>query len=155
MKIWRKKKLLKKNAIPLVLPIEEISLQPDLSFPTYSESRGVVWALHMEGWKMEILASNLGWEDRKKKRPVVILDFIYHGEANIYQEDLDGFLSLAGELQLKGGSKQEADEPIMNPSNMNSNKPTIPKQETNVYPNSTVDKINEKSFMTLIWLVQI
>ena len=31
-----------------------------------------------------------------------ILDFIYHGEANIYQQDLDGFLGLAEELQLKG-----------------------------------------------------
>ena len=33
---------------------------------------------------------------------VTIVDFIYHGEANIYQEDLDGFLALAEELQLKG-----------------------------------------------------
>ena len=31
-----------------------------------------------------------------------VLDFIYHGVANIYQEDLDGFLALAEELQLKG-----------------------------------------------------
>ena len=33
---------------------------------------------------------------------VAIVDFIYQGEANIYQEDLDGFLALAEELQLKG-----------------------------------------------------
>ena len=33
---------------------------------------------------------------------VAILDFIYLGEANIFQEDLDGFLALAEELQLKG-----------------------------------------------------
>ena len=26
---------------------------------------------------------------------VAIVDFIYHGEANIFQEDLDGFLALA------------------------------------------------------------
>ena len=31
-----------------------------------------------------------------------IVDFIYHGEANVYQEDLEGFLDLAEELQLKG-----------------------------------------------------
>ena len=31
-----------------------------------------------------------------------ILDFIYFGEASIFEEDLDGFLSLAEELQLKG-----------------------------------------------------
>ena len=38
----------------------------------------------------------------KAKDLEAILDFIYHGEANIYQEDLDGFLALAEELQLKG-----------------------------------------------------
>ena len=38
----------------------------------------------------------------KSKDLVAIVDFIYHGEANIYQEDLDGFLALAGDLQLKG-----------------------------------------------------
>ena len=38
----------------------------------------------------------------KSKDIVAILDFIYHGEANIYQEDLNEFLALAEELQLKG-----------------------------------------------------
>ena len=32
----------------------------------------------------------------------VILDFMYHGEVNIPQEDLDNFLSLAKDLELKG-----------------------------------------------------
>ena len=38
-----------------------------------------------------------------------ILDFLYHGEANIAQEDLDTFLELAEEFQLKGlsGSSEE------------------------------------------------
>jgi len=31
-----------------------------------------------------------------------VLDFIYHGEVNIAQVDLDGFLALAEEMQLKG-----------------------------------------------------
>ena len=31
-----------------------------------------------------------------------LLHFLYLGEANIYQENLDTFLALAGELQLKG-----------------------------------------------------
>ena len=31
-----------------------------------------------------------------------IMDFIYLGEANIYQEDLDAFLAVAEDLQLKG-----------------------------------------------------
>ena len=33
---------------------------------------------------------------------MAIVDFIYHGEANIYQEDVDEFLALAEDLQLKG-----------------------------------------------------
>ena len=31
-----------------------------------------------------------------------ILDFLYFGEANVYQEDLDSFLAIAEEIQLKG-----------------------------------------------------
>jgi hypothetical protein len=38
-----------------------------------------------------------------------VVDFIYHGEANIYQEDLDGFLVMAEELQLKGLNGAETD----------------------------------------------
>jgi hypothetical protein len=46
------------------------------------------------------------------KNLIAIVDFIYHGEANIYQEDLDVFLALAEELQLKGlaGSKEDIDK---------------------------------------------
>ena len=33
---------------------------------------------------------------------LAILDFLYRGEANVYQEDLDSFLAIADELQLKG-----------------------------------------------------
>ena len=38
-----------------------------------------------------------------------IIDFLYYGEANIYQENLDSFLAIAEELQLKGleGSKDQ------------------------------------------------
>ena len=41
---------------------------------------------------------------------VAIVDFIYLGEANIFQEQLDIFLTLAEELELKGlnGSSEEA-----------------------------------------------
>ena len=31
-----------------------------------------------------------------------MVDFLYHGEANVYQENLDSFLAIAEELQLKG-----------------------------------------------------
>jgi len=38
---------------------------------------------------------------------IAIVDFLYYGEAKVYQENLDGFLAIAEELQLKGleGSK--------------------------------------------------
>ena len=47
----------------------------------------------------------------KAKDLLNVVDFIYHGEANIYQDDLDGFLALADELQLKGpaGSQEQKD----------------------------------------------
>ena len=42
-----------------------------------------------------------------------IVDFIYLGQTNVFQEDLESFLSLAEELQLKGldgNSKEKAPE---------------------------------------------
>ena len=55
---------------------------------------------------------------------VAMVDFIYYGEANIYQEDLDGFLALAEELQLKGLSGTKGDTlndvqgPILKPNQL-------------------------------------
>ena len=41
---------------------------------------------------------------------VAIIDFLYYGEANVFQEHLDSFLALAEELRLKGltDSEQES-----------------------------------------------
>ena len=39
-----------------------------------------------------------------------MVDFLYHGEANVYQENLDTFLAMADELQLKGLKKREEEE---------------------------------------------
>merc|ERR1719342_1111340 len=39
-----------------------------------------------------------------------ILDFLYFGEANIYQEDLDSFLAIAEEIKLKGLTGQTSNE---------------------------------------------
>ena len=40
-----------------------------------------------------------------------IIDFLYCGEANVYQENLDSFLAIAEELQIKGlMGKPDADE---------------------------------------------
>ena len=50
----------------------------------------------------------------KGKDLEAIVDFIYHGEANIFQEDLNDFLALAEELQIKGliGTQIENDETV-------------------------------------------
>ena len=41
---------------------------------------------------------------------LAIVDFLYLGEANVYQENLDSFLAIAEELQLKGlMGKSESD----------------------------------------------
>ena len=44
---------------------------------------------------------------------MAIVDFLYHGEANVCQENLDSFLALAEELKLKGlsGNTQREKEP--------------------------------------------
>jgi len=46
----------------------------------------------------------------KSEDLVAMTDFLYHGEANVYQENLDSFLAIAEELQLKGlnGNQTEA-----------------------------------------------
>ena len=38
----------------------------------------------------------------KSEDLVAIIDFLYCGEANVYQENLNSFLAIAEELQLKG-----------------------------------------------------
>ena len=35
------------------------------------------------------------------------VDFLYYGEANIYQENLDNFLTIAEELDLKGRRRRQ------------------------------------------------
>ena len=54
---------------------------------------------------------------------VAILDFIYHGEVNINQEDLNGFLALAEQLQLKGlaVSQSEKEDKTQRPPTIKEN----------------------------------
>ena len=42
----------------------------------------------------------------KYKDLINILDFIYQGQVNIPQDNLEGFLSVAGDLQIKGMYKE-------------------------------------------------
>merc|ERR1719319_1386065 len=52
----------------------------------------------------------------KSEDLVAMIDFLYFGEANVYQENLDSFLAVAEELQLKGlmgsGAEEEEDKNI-------------------------------------------
>ena len=43
---------------------------------------------------------------------VAMMDFLYRGEANLPQENLDTFLALANELQLKGLTGDQNSERI-------------------------------------------
>ena len=71
-----------------------------------------------------------------------ILDFIYFGEANIYQDNLESFLALAEELKLKGLTGTEKNKsnddqgtlPI--PKTFNEPKRETPVFETNNQPNN-------------------
>ena len=38
-----------------------------------------------------------------------IVDFLYQGEANVFQDDLDSFLAIAQELKLKGLTGKEGE----------------------------------------------
>ena len=44
-----------------------------------------------------------------------VVDFIYYGEVNIYEENLEEFLALAEELQLRGLNNSEAESKIKDP----------------------------------------
>ena len=46
----------------------------------------------------------------KSQDLVAIVDFLYCGEANVFQENLDSFLAIARELQLKGFLGQNNDQ---------------------------------------------
>ena len=75
--------------------------------------------LYMRGMKSEDL--------------LAILDFLYCGETNVYQEDLDSFLAIAEELELKGlmgKSKQEEQEIPTKPSEVPVTKNVALKDET-------------------------
>ena len=43
---------------------------------------------------------------------LAIVDFLYCGEANVYQENLDSFLAIAEELQLKGLMGKAGDDEV-------------------------------------------
>ena len=75
-----------------------------------------------------------------------VVDFIYHGEVNIYEENIEDFLTLAEELKLKGLNNSENRTP--NPTTRHSE--ITPKKPKN-NPNSEIlevysDNIESSSF---------
>ena len=52
----------------------------------------------------------------KSESLLAIVDFLYKGEANVFQENLDSFLAIAEELQLKGlmGQAEDVDKKMEN-----------------------------------------
>jgi len=50
----------------------------------------------------------------KSEDLVAIIDFLYYGEANVFQENIDAFLTLAEELELKGltGNGKDSDKKV-------------------------------------------
>ena len=86
----------------------------------------------------------------KSENLLAIVDFMYNGKANIYQENLDTFLNIAEELQLKGlhESDEEDEEEIVDgntPLNQNG-RPTDPQMKTD--KDETKNKSHDKSFIS-------
>ena len=57
----------------------------------------------------------------KSENLLAIIDFLYNGEANVYQENLDSFLAIAEELRLKGlmGQTEDVDMKTESFANIN------------------------------------
>ena len=84
---------------------------------------------HLKAHKVILAASSPFFEEilRKSKHPhpliylkgfqskvlLSILDFLYFGEANVYQEELDSFLAIAEEIKLKGLTGQTSNNDVL------------------------------------------
>ena len=88
----------------------------------------------------------------KSEDLVAIVDFLYCGEANVLQKNLDSFLAIAEELQLKGLMGQNDEE-----SEMTENKIIAPRETKSpfridgnpVAPTNKVEKIDGAVALTL------
>merc|ERR1719341_1087460 len=68
-----------------------------------------------------------------------MVDFFYHGEANVFQENLDSFLVLAEELQLKGlrgnQTEKEASSEVFSVPEKNKDPSKLSKSKASSKPN--------------------
>ena len=74
--------------------------------------------IYMRGLKSEDLAA--------------IIDFLYCGEANVYQENLDSFLAIAEELQLKGLTGKTNDNEVKPEETHSARKMPVYKKQLNL-----------------------
>ena len=66
----------------------------------------------------------------KSEDLAAIIDFLYCGEANVYQENLDSFLAIAEELQLKGLAGNATDNEAKQEENSKPRKTPVYKKGT-------------------------
>merc|ERR1719319_5548 len=87
----------------------------------------------------------------KSEDLVAMIDFLYCGEANVYQENLDSFLAVAEELQLKGlmGSGAEEEVEKENKKPQVKNKAKHPEQQQ-VYPQQDTNAPDHVSFVAKV-----
>ena len=83
---------------------------------------------------------------------LAILDFLYFGEANVFQESLDSFLAIAEELKLKGLTGQTSNDLLNEQENQPNPKPANKTKEIFVKPtaynNSANDELHDENIRT-------
>merc|ERR1712129_628860 len=80
----------------------------------------------------------------KSEDLVAMIDFLYYGEANVYHKNLDSFLAVAEELQLKGlmGSGAEEEAERINKPTTTKKPPKPQQQKTNIKQDSQTHDIS-------------
>ena len=95
----------------------------------------------------------------KSEDLLAIMDFLYRGEANVFQENLDSFLAIAEELQLKGlmGKTDEKvedykeDEKSYQHSTFSSRNVNIPNTAVQrQVPNRNIHDLGENSTLAIL-----
>ena len=83
----------------------------------------------------------------KSEDLTAIIDFLYCGEANVFQENLDSFLAIAEELQLKGLTGKTNDNEVEPEDNFKTRKTPVYKKESIVTIPSRAD-VNDQIIAT-------
>ena len=81
---------------------------------------------------------------------LAIVDFLYCGEANVYQENLDSFLCIAEDLKLKGlTGQQDVNETMMKPDQRKNGYDAAFKSETLISNTGKSNFVFEQDKFTL------